>query len=524
MGGPGDSAMKSGRFPAAPLVLLAIVMAWFVGSCRDEKPQAPVAVARQPRITPDYAGLVIPPNIAPLNFMIDEPGDRYLARIHSAAGDPIEIIGRKGEILIPPARWQSLLSANAGKELHVDVYVRTAQGQWNQYETITNTIAPETIDSHLVYRFMMPSSYFPKPMRICQRNLESFEEQILLDTRSFGNGCANCHSFVGNRPDPMLLGIRSTAFPSATMYVHEGRIEKIGAKFGYTAWHPSGKVAAYSINDVRQFFHTTRAEIHDVIDLDSLIVYHDVAKNQTRTAPALSDKKRLETYPAWSPDGKYLYFCSAPLLWSVSETVPPKRYKDVQYDLMRIGYDVETDTWGTLETVLSAAQTGLSILLPRLSPDGRFLLFCMCQYGCFPVYQPTSDLYLMDLHTGQYRKTSVNSAYAESWHSWSSNSRWIVFSSKRQGGLFTRPYLSYVDAGGATHKPFVLPQRHPSFYESCDCVYSVPELIAGPVTVDNETLVKAIVSPTQINVNSVTGATPKANSTEPYTKGRSSVQ
>jgi hypothetical protein len=522
--GLGQRAMKSGRSLIVRLVLPALVTALFVASCKDERPQAPVAVARPPRITPDYAGIVIPPNIAPLNFAIDEPGDRYFARIHSAAGDTIEIVGTAGEILIPPAKWKSLLSANAGRELYVDVYVRTGRGKWSQYETITNTIASEPIDSHLVYRFMMPSSYFPKAMRICQRNLESFEQQTLLDTKSFGNGCANCHSFVGNRPDQMLLGIRSTAFPSATMYAHEGRIEKIGAKFGYTAWHPSGKVVAYSINDVRQFFHTAQAEIHDVIDLDSLIVYHDVAKNQTRTAPALSDKKRLETYPAWSPDGKYLYFCSAPLLWSPSETVPPKRYKEVRYDLMRIGYDVETDTWGTLETVLSAAQTGLSILLPRVSPDGRFLLFCMCQYGCFPAYQPTSDLYLMDLQTGKYRKNSVNSEYSESWHSWSSNSRWIVFSSKRQGGLFTRPYLSYVDADGQTHKSFVLPQERPSFYESCDCVYSVPELIAGPVTVDSEALVQAIVSPTQTSVNSVTGATPKTNSTEAYQKGRSSVQ
>jgi len=522
--GLGQRSMKSGRFLIVQLVLPALVTALFVASCKDERPQASVTVARPPRITPDYAGIVIPPNIAPLNFTIDEPGDRYIARIHSAAGDPIEIVGRTGEILIPPAQWKSLLSANAGQELRVDVFVRTGAGQWSQYETITNTIAPEAIDSHLVYRFMMPSSYFPKPMRICQRNLESFEEQVLLDTQSFGNGCANCHAFVNNRPDRMLLGIRSTSFPSATVYVHDGRLEKIGAKFGYTAWHPSGKLAAYSINDVRQFFHTAGAEIHDVIDLDSLIVYHDVAKNQTRTAPALSDKNRLETYPAWSPDGKYLYFCSAPLLWKDSETMPPKRYQQVQYDLMRIGYDVETDTWGTLETVLSAAQTGLSILLPRVSPDGRFLLFCMSRYGCFPIYQPTSDLYLMDLRTGKCRKTLVNSEYAESWHSWSSNSRWIVFSSKRQGGLFTRPYLGYVDANGETRKPFVLPQTHPSFYESCYGVYSVPELIAEPVTVDNKTLVQAIVSPTQIGVNSVTGATPKTNSTEAYQKGRSSVQ
>ncbi len=516
--------MKSCKFPTVRFLPLALAAAFFVGSCKDHGPQSPLSAPRQPKITPDYVGLVIPPNIAPLNFAIEEPGTRYTVRIHSASGAPIEIVSEAAEIIIPPEKWKSLLSANAGGELQIDVCLRTEKGQWNRYETIRNTIAAEAIDSYLVYRFMTPSSYFPKPMQIRQRHLESFEEETLLDTQSFGKGCANCHSFANNQPDPMLLGIRSTSFPSATAYVHAGRVTKIGAKFGYTAWHPSGRLAAYSINDVRQFFHTARAEIHDVVDLDSLIVYYDVEKNETKTAPALSDKKRLETYPAWAPDGRYLYFCSAPLLWGTSETVPPPRYKEVQYDLMRIPYDVETDTWGTLETVLSAAQTGRSILLPRVSPDGRFLLFCMSQYGCFPVYQPTSDLFLMDLQTGQYRRASINSEYAESWHSWSSNSRWIVFSSKRQGGLFTRPFLSYVDANGETHKPFVLPQRHPSFYPSCYDVYSVPELIAKPVTVDREALVQAITSPTQISVNSVTGATPKAGSADTYPEGQSSVQ
>ena len=512
-------------------VLAVLAMVVFAASCREERPQSPAAVARPPRITPDYAGIVIPPNIAPLNFRIDEPGRRYVVRIHSASGETIEVLSRRGQIIVPPEKWKALLTANAGKELSLDVLVKAKDGSWGRYETILNTIAPEPIDSHLVYRFMMPSSYFPKRMEIRQRNLESFEERTLLDTRSFGDGCANCHSFVGNRPDALLLGIRSTAFPSATAYAHDGAVEKIGAKFGYTAWHPSGRIAAYSINDVRQFFHTTQAEIHDVVDLDSLIVYHDFQTNQTKTAPALSDKQRLETYPAWSPDGRYLYFCSAPLLWTDRKTAPPQRYEDVRYDLMRIRYDVATDTWGTMETVLSAAQTGRSILLPRVSPDGRFLLFCMSQYGCFPVYQPTSDLYMMDLAdpngvhgTPCTALRDLNSDQSESWHSWSSNSRWIVFSSKRQGGLYTRPFLSYVDASGHAHKPFVLPQRDPSFYESCYRVYSVPELIAGPVTVDTKALLKAIVSPAQIAVNSVTGATPQTTSTEVYTHGRPSVQ
>jgi hypothetical protein len=516
--------MKSGRSLTILFVLLAFTAILSVDSCKDGTPQAVIPVGRQPNITPDYTGIVVPPNIAPLNFVVSEPGRKYQARIHSVAGEAIELVSRTGEIAIPENRWRGLLTHNVGEELRVDVSVKTESGAWKRYLTIVNTIASERIDPYLVFRYMTPSSYFPKPMRICQRNIESFEEADVLDAQSFENGCAHCHSFVGNSPDKILVGVRSTSLPSATLYGHAGRVDKIGAKFGYTAWHPSGGIVAYSVNDVRQFFHSARTEIHDVVDLDSAIFYYDVEEARTKVSPALADKRRLETYPTWAPNGKALYFCSAPMLWTDVTTVPPARYREVRYDLMRIGYDITTDRWGALETVLSAADTGLSILLPRVSPDGRFLLFCMAEYGCFPVYQPTSDLYLMDLQAGTYRKAPINSGHADAWHSWSSNSRWIVFSSKRWEGSFTRTWISHIDVSGQAGKPFLLPQRSPSFYDSSYYVYNMPELVTGPVPVDAEMLVRAIVGPTQIAVDSVTGATAKTNGTETYRAGQASVQ
>ena len=479
---------------------------------------------RQPSITPDYAGIVVPPNLAPLNFVIREPGRRFQATIRSVAGKAIEVVSGTGEIVIPPKRWRDLLAHNAGRELYVDVCAKTQAGTWDRYETIVNTIAAEKIDPYLVYRYMTPSSYAGKPLRICQRNLESFEEQIVLDARSFGDGCVHCHSFIGNSPDQILIGMRHMTLPSATLYGHEGRVDKIGAKFGYTAWHPSGRIVAYSVNDVRQFFHNAQAEIHDVIDLDSAIFYYDVAAAKVKKTPALADKKQLETYPAWTPDGKFLYFCSAPLLWASTETPPPPCYREVKYDLLRLSYDVETDRWGAVEMVLRAVDTGRSILLPRVSPDGRFLLFCMAEYGCFPIFQPTSDLYLMDLQTGAYRKAPINSEHADAWHSWSSNSRWIAFSSKSQGGVFTRTFLSHVDADGQVSKPFVLPQRAPCFYDSCYCVYNMPELVTGPVPVDTKALVRAIFDSAPTQVDSVTGATLKASDAEAYRTGQPSIQ
>ena len=258
-----------------------------------------------------------------------------------------------------------------------------------------------------------------------------------------------------------------------------------------TAWHPSGRLVVYSLNKVRQFFHAGREETRDVVDLDSDLVCYEVGAEAAKTAAGMADPDRLETYPTWSPDGRSLYFCRAPILWSDRSALPPEHYEAVRYDLMRISYDLETDTWGEAETVLSSDETGLSILLPRVSPDGKYLLFCMCRYGCFPIYQPGSDLYLMDLDSGQYRRLEINSDRSESWHSWSSNGRWFVFSSKRRDGIFTRSYLSYLDEAGTVHKPFLLPQEDPTFYDSCFKTYSVPEFTTEPVRVSPKELAEA---------------------------------
>jgi Tol biopolymer transport system component len=238
-------------------------------------------------------------------------------------------------------------------------------------------------------------------------------------------------------------------------------------------WRPNGQLIAYSANDISQFFHAA-GENRDVFDRESDLAIYDVNSNTVTTTPAISDPERLETFPAWSPDGRYLYFCSA-------EPLPPERYKEVRYDLMRVAYDPKSRQWGEVEPVLLAQDTGLSISEPRVSPDGRWLLFCMSDYGSFPAYRPSSDLYLLDLNTMQHHGLqAANSPRCESWHSWSSNSRWIAFASKRDDGLFARIYFSYLDDSGHAHQPVLLPQQDPTYYDRLIKTYNVPELARTP--------------------------------------------
>ncbi len=474
-------------------------------------------VAYEPNIIPDYSGIVIPHNIAPLNFRILEKGQTYHVKIHSDRGAAIGIYSKTGLIRIPLRKWRALLDANKGHKVFLYVYVKDSDNGWRQFQRITNTIAKEDIDKTVVYRFMKPVYRWWKDIGIYQRNLTNYDVSLVLHGRSFGEGCLNCHSFVGNAPDTMTIGLRSATYGSHTLLARNGTVHKIGAKWGYTAWHPSGRLAVYSINKVRQFFHVGGIEVRDVVDLDSALVCYHVERQKVVCPAALSEKDRLETYPTWSPDGRYLYYCSGPILWENRNIVPPENYDKLKYDLRRIAYDIETDQWGKVETVLSADETGLSILLPRVSPDGRFLLFCMCRYGCFAVYQPSSDLYLMNLATGDYHKLAINSMYSESWHSWSSNSRWIAFSSKRQGGSLTRTYLSYVDETGQVHKPFILPQKDPTYYDSLLETFSVPELIKGSIKVNKSLLARAARSEPPVVVDiPITGATPQAGPSEPW--------
>ena len=488
---------------------------WHV-SCAPIEPDEVTHLPYEPNISPDYSGIVLPPNIAPLNFAVLEEGTAFRVDIHGAQGTPIRLKNASGHMKIPLKRWRSLLRDHQGQDIFFDIAVQGKDGTWRGFKRITNTVAQHPIDSTLVYRFMKPIYNWWKDIGIYQRQLANYDTSCVLEGASFGEGCLNCHSFVGNESKTMTIALRSRTYGSHTLLARGKEVEAIGAKWGYTAWHPSAELAVYSINKVRQFFHVGGMEVRDVVDLDSALACYYMTDGHVVSPPALADKARLETYPTWSPDGRSLYFCSAPILWE-AHTVPPKNYDQVKYDLCRIAYDPAADQWGQVETVLSAEDTGLSILLPRISPDGRFCLFCMCPYGCFPIYQPGSDLYLMDLSTGQYQRLAVNSEYSESWHSWSSNSRWIAFSSKRGGGLFTRTYFSYVDEAGTVHKAFVLPQEDPVAYDAMMQTFSVPELVKERIKVSESALARAArAGPSEQVDVPITGATIKAETTAPW--------
>ena len=77
--------------------------------------------------------------------------------------------------------------------------------------------------------------------------------------------------------------------------------------------------------------------------------------------------------------------------------------------------------------------------------------------------------------------------------------------------MFTKPYFTYIDENGTAHKPFLLPQKDPAFYDSFMRIYQVPELANEPVPITGEGLAHLI----RVHRESpggfvMTSATPKA--------------
>ncbi len=480
---------------SAGVLALAAGTLWLFGGEGASVPADCPAAGRRPALSPDYAGVTVPPNIAPLNFVVREKARRFVVEISSAAGEPIRIVSDSGRIRISEGPWRRLLEANRGGTLAVDVWAEDENRRWTRFDRVANEISPDPIDRWLVYREMPVYNLAWTDMGCYQRDLSGFAVKTILHNSSYGYGCMNCHTFLRNDGSRMAMNVRSPSSgepAGGLLVVQTGAVERVVATKTawnavpaiYLAWHPSGRQIAFSTNMILQCFHTV-GNHRDTFDTYSDIALYDLATDTITTSEEVSRPDRMETYPSWSPDGRWLYFCSAPQL-------PIARYEEVRYDLMRVAWDNATGAWGKAETVIRADDYGLSVSHPRFSPDGRFIVFCMTKFGNFPAFSPSSDLWIYDRQAASCRKMEINSDESDAFHSWSSNGRWLTFSSKRLDGVFARPWFTHIGADGRATKPFILPQEDPEFYDSCVRIYNLPELIRTPVEVSSRTVTASL--------------------------------
>ena len=485
--------------------LLAAVLLLISCVSHPDVPSSSKEVRSLPAIFPDYCNVTVPCNIAPLNFML--PADEYeacVARLTTPDGQQ-QTYGSGVKVQIPESEWHVMLETSKGKSIKVEVWGQKA-GEWLSFTPFEISVAEEPIDEYVSYRLIEPSYVAWSFMEIAQRHLTTFEETQVFNneitcTDIRKGQCINCHSYQNYKTDNMLFHVRLSN--AGTVIVNDGKVSRVNMKRDYTisggvypSWHPTAKLVAFSTNKTRQAFHTSNPNKIEVYDLASDMILYDVETDSVSIVS--NDSTLLEVYPTWSPDGKYLYYCkSVPLPEEMRDKDIRTTYPKIQYNLVRRSFDLATHGFGEEELVYDAASADKSVTLPRISPDGRYLLFALGQYGCFHSRHHDADIVCipMDQYTGTALTaetasaldlTSVNSdGYSDSYPSWSSNGHWMMLASRRDDDNYSRVYFAYFN-NGKVGKAFLMPQEDPEHHLFLLKSYNRPEFMVEPVKISVE--------------------------------------
>ena len=452
----------------------------FLSACNNT-PENVQQSNQHPNIYPDYIDVTIPENIAPLNFLLRDSVEKTVATFEGKEAS-LTIFGKQ-KIQIPEKKWHDLLSSGE-QTISVTVSCLT-NGRWTQYKPFSWSVKPDKIDGFLSYRLIEPGYEVWNKIQLVERNIQTFDERVLADNNLTEGSCMNCHIYGNQDPNLSMFHLRGAK--GGTILNRNGELRKINtrnnemiANATYGNIHPSGRYGVFSSNVVIPEFHTYRSERLEVYDKASDLIVIDFDENKVSTQPFLSDTAAFETFPVFSADGKSIFYCAAPY------KPVPDSIRTLRYSILRVAFNPETGELGTkADTIWNAEKHKGSVSHLKTSPDDKYLLYTVADYGTFPIWHREAELQMINLETGEIDKLEeVNGPNSDTYHSWSSNSRWFVFASKRDNGIYGKPYFSYVDENGKAHKPFVLPQKDPAKYDFMLKSFNIPELSKGQVPFD----------------------------------------
>lgn len=481
-------------------IILPLMLLMLTAGCRHETAAISGATTALPSpvadgfMFPDYGdSIVLPPNIAPLNFSVNGK-----IRLRVSCGEEKLLDKRyNGQVRFKQKAWRRYLNTACERQQPLRLEISTVE---RAYAPLHWFVANDTIDPYLVYRLVLPGDGVYNVLGIYERELAGFRTRPLMLNTVSENNCMNCHTFRNGNADEMIVHWR---FPSegSLLQTPDGprkialspEASRLGLRLIYPAYHPQGRYIAFSTNLLKGIGgYETHRRFFNSIDSLSHIVLYDIAENRLFSTPALWDAEAEFTYPAWSPDGHSLYFCSAPKedpAFLSAHPTEKQRIERIQFDLVSIAFDPATGTFGdSVQTLLAANDYNGSFALPRVNPaDPNCIAVNVSPYSSFPA-RALGDLGLVFLNRPGSEADSnprfepanaLNSPEAESFHSWSRNGRWLVYASKRQDGFFSLPYIAYFN-GQTFSKPFLLPQKDGDRYRGSLKSFNLPELTVSP--------------------------------------------
>lgn len=442
---------------------------------------------------PDYKEVTIPANIAPLNFHFTDENVTKAVTTFTVADKTVRIKGYKVEW--PVRKWKSFISGAEGETIHVQAELRI-NGQpktesWDIY------VSEDQIDAYLTYRLIEPSFQMFHELSMKERCIENFDETTICDYTVTENSCMNCHIHAQQRGDLSMFYIRGAK--GGAILNRDGKLRKLNLKDGdmisgtvYGEIHPSGKYGVFSTNVILPSLHTSGYNRMEVYDSASDLTVADFDNNEMINLPHLARADKFETFPCFSADGNEVFYC-------VADTVAlPQDIMSMKYSLMRAAFDSSNGHISEqADTLWSASEHNGSVCHPKASPDGKWIMFTVADYGTFPIDHRESGLRMINLETEEINTLDgikSDDSGSDTYHSWSSNSRWLVFASKRGDGQYAKPYICHIDENGNTTKPFVLPQKSSKFYEMNLKSFNIPDIGSSSIGIsikDSKRLFKA---------------------------------
>lgn len=458
------------------LTLLAATVCLAVSCCGKSSAYTAVDGSCGPlTIYPDYKEVTVPANIAPLNFHYAMKDVSKAITTFSIGDRSVTIKGAEVEWKL--ARWKSFIAGAEGRTIEVRAEAqadgRTISDAWNIY------VSEDTVDGYLTYRLIEPSFQMWHEVSINERCIENFDESVICDYKHTDNACMNCHTHAQQRGDLSFFYIRGSR--GGAILNRDGKLRKLtlnapGMLSGtvYGEIHPAGRFGVFSTNIILPSFHTTTQNRMEVYDSESDLTVADFDNNRMINLPHVAAPDKLETFPCFSADGESVFYC-------VADTVAlPDDIEKLRYSLVRADFNGETgEIAEQIDTVWSASAHNGSVCHPKVSPDGKWVMFTVAEYGTFPIDHCESTLQMINLETGEINAlegVKIDESGSDTYHSWSSGGKWFVFASKRGDGQFAKPYFCHLDSEGNPSKPFVLPQKSSRFYEFNLKSFNVPDL------------------------------------------------
>ena len=207
-----------------------------------------------------------------------------------------------------------------------------------------------------------------------------------------------------------------------------------------------------------------------------ILAWYSRETGMLQPLPGADDPRFVQTDGVWSPDGQWVVFARAeakspiPPDGRMAEYANDPRETQVRYELYRVPFN--GGKGGVPQRLEGASQNGMSNNFPKVSPDGKWIVFVRCRNG--QLMRPDSQLYIVPFEGGKERLMACNTSLMNSWHSFSPNGRWLVFSSKSRSP-YTQMFLTHINEDGTDSPPILIDNA-----TAANRAVNIPEFVNVP--------------------------------------------